>query len=190
MSLLSSVLVYMILKLVPGIVTTMSGPKTRTDTFLRLNQPRPMTGPPNQQMKRAYCNWGHRPKPNRVWPAVIAPGRAVMPHLRAVLVTATISITLIVAPPASAGYSLFVFVQQADSPGNDYSRINNSSFDECEHSCETDTACNAFTYNQIKGVCFLKSAAAQWTTITLGAITGIKLSPLLPSELSPPSEGK
>jgi PAN domain-containing protein len=65
-----------------------------------------------------------------------------------------------------------------------------SLFDECEHSCETETTCNAFTYNQINGVCFLKSAAAQWTTITLGAITGIKLSPLLPSELSPPSEGK
>jgi hypothetical protein len=115
-----------------------------------------------------------------------------MQHLRAVVVTyaVAISITLIVAPPALAGYSLFVFVQQADSPGNDYSRINHSSFDECEHSCETDTACNAFTYNQIKGVCFLKSAAAQWTTITLGAITGIKLSPLLPSEVSPPSEGE
>jgi hypothetical protein len=118
-------------------------------------------------------------------------GRA-MQHLRAVLVTcvATISITLIVAPPAIAGYNLFVFVQQADSPGNDYSRIDHFSFDECEHSCEADTACNAFTYNQIKGVCFLKSAAAQWTMITLGAITGIKLSPLLPSELSLPSEGE
>jgi hypothetical protein len=115
-----------------------------------------------------------------------------MQPLRTVLVTcvATLSITFIVAPPALAGYSLFVFVQQADSPGNDYSRINHSSFDECERSCETDTTCNAFTYNEIKGVCFLKSAAAQWTTITIGAITGIKLSPLLPSELSPPSEGK
>jgi hypothetical protein len=107
-----------------------------------------------------------------------------MQHLRAVLVTcvATISITFVVASPATAGYNMFVFAQQADSPGNDYSRIDHFSFDECEHSCETDTACNAFTYNQIKGVCFLKSAAAQWTMITLGAITGIKLSPLAPCE--------
>jgi alpha-2-macroglobulin len=107
-----------------------------------------------------------------------------MQHLRAVLVTcmATISITFVVAAPAMAGYKMFVFAQQADSPGNDYSRIDHFSFDECEHSCETDTACNAFTYNQIKGVCFLKSAAAQWTMVTLGAITGIKLSPLAPCE--------
>jgi hypothetical protein len=43
--------------------------------------------------------------------------------------------------------------------------------------CLSDTACNAFTYNQLKSICFLKSAAAQWTIITLGAITGIRLSP-------------
>ncbi len=108
-----------------------------------------------------------------------------MQHLRAILVTylAAISITFIVAGPAMAGYNMFVFVPQADSPGNDYSRIDHFSFDEGEHSCEVDTACNAFTYNQIKQVCFLKRAAAQWTMITLGAITGIKLSPLLPSEI-------
>jgi hypothetical protein len=36
---------------------------------------------------------------------------------------------------------------------------------------------HAFTYNRLKQICFLKSAAAQWTIINLGAITGIRLSP-------------
>ncbi len=47
---------------------------------------------------------------------------------------------------------------------------------------ETDTACNAFTYNQAQNVCFLKRAASQWTTFYAWGITGIKLSPLAPSE--------
>lgn len=81
------------------------------------------------------------------------------------------------AAPAMAGYSNFVFVAQADSPGNDYKRIAGLSFDQCVTACDADTACNAFTYNQLKSICFLKSAAAQWTITTLGAITGIRLSP-------------
>ena len=51
------------------------------------------------------------------------------------------------------------------------------SVDECVNRCDADTACNAFTYNRLKQICFLKSAAAQWTIINLGAITGIRLSP-------------
>jgi hypothetical protein len=101
-----------------------------------------------------------------------------MQHLQAVVVTCVVvSITSMLVAPAMAGYSSFVFVPQADSPGNDYKRIGGLSFDECVHSCDADTACNAFTYNQLKQICFLKSAAAQWTILTLGAITGIRLSP-------------
>ena len=56
-----------------------------------------------------------------------------MQHLRAIFVTylATISITFMVAGPAMAGYKMFVFVPQADSPGNDYSEKDHFSFDEC-----------------------------------------------------------
>ena len=101
-----------------------------------------------------------------------------MQHLRAVLVACVVvSITSMLAAPAIAGYSSFVFVPQADSPGNDYKRVGGLSFDECVHSCDADPTCNAFTYNELKRICFLKKAAAQWTIITLGAITGIKLSP-------------
>ena len=101
-----------------------------------------------------------------------------MQHLQAVFVTCVVvSITSMLVAPAMAGYSNFVFAQQADSPGNDYKRIGGLSFDECVHSCDADTECNAFTYNQLKRTCFLKSAATQWTIIRLGAITGIKLSP-------------
>jgi hypothetical protein len=103
---------------------------------------------------------------------------SAMQHLQALFVTCVVvSITSMFTAPAMAGYSNFVFAQQADSPGNDYKRIGDLSFDECVHSCDADTACNAFTYNQLKRICFLKSAAAHWTIITLGAITGIKLSP-------------
>jgi PAN domain-containing protein len=101
-----------------------------------------------------------------------------MQYLRAFLTC----LVLIPFMPAMAAEKMFVFVPQADSPGNDYSRIDHSSFEKCELSCERDVACNAFTYNQIKGLCLLKKAPAQWTTIAIGAITGIKLSPLLPSE--------
>jgi PAN domain len=97
----------------------------------------------------------------------------------------TISIMLVIPEQATALERLFVFVQQADSPGNDYSRINNSTFEKCELSCERDIECNAFTYNQIRGECFLKKAPAQWTTIRPGAITGIRLSPI---QLSPEDE--
>jgi PAN domain len=99
-------------------------------------------------------------------------------HLQAGLVTGVVvSIMSILAAPAMAGYSSFVFVAQADSPGNDYKRIGSLTFDECVNRCDADTACNAFTYNELKRTCFLKSAAAQWTILTLGAITGIRLSP-------------
>ena len=82
------------------------------------------------------------------------------------------------ATQAIALEKIFVFVSQADSPGNDYSKTVHSTFEKCVLSCERDTQCNAFTYNQIKSECFLKTAPAQWTVIRLGAITGIRLSPL------------
>jgi aspartyl protease family protein len=82
---------------------------------------------------------------------------------------------------APRGGSSFVMLSQADSPGNDYSRIDNFDMEECRRSCETDDGCNAFTYNLAKGVCFLKRAANQWTSFYAWAITGIKLS-------SPPKE--
>jgi hypothetical protein len=112
---------------------------------------------------------------------------SAMHQFRAILATCVVAISTTFAIPdrATAVESMFVFVQQADSPGNDYSRIDHSSFEKCELSCERDVACNAFTYNQIKGECFLKKAPAQWTTMRLGAITGIKLSPV-----RPPSEGE
>jgi hypothetical protein len=94
----------------------------------------------------------------------------------------TIAITFMLASPAIASEREFIFVSQADSPGNDYSRIDHFTFEECQHSCEVDTACNAFTYNRAQGVCFLKRAANQWTTFYAWAITGIKLSPLAPCE--------
>ena len=101
-----------------------------------------------------------------------------MQHLRAALFTlATLLMVFIVAEPAMAQESQFVLVPRADSPGNDYTRIDHFSFEDCQRSCAGDTSCNAFTYNQLNGVCFLKSAANQWVQFYAWAITGIKLSP-------------
>ena len=84
-----------------------------------------------------------------------------------------------VLPTAGASRSggpSFVIVAQADSPGNDYSRIDDFSFEDCRSSSEADDGCNAFTYNHSGGVCFLKRAANQWTSFYAWARTGIKLS--------------
>ena len=99
-----------------------------------------------------------------------------------VLRVAIISTPLVLAAPALAGENKFVFVPQSDSPGNDYLRVDNSSFDDCARRCDAQVACNAFTYNRIRGVCFLKRSANASTTFYASGITGIKLSP---SELAP-----
>ena len=78
--------------------------------------------------------------------------------------------------------SYFVIIRRADSPGSDYSRIDHFSFENCRNSCEADQGCKAFTYNQARGVCFLKRAANQSTNFDARAITGIKLSSLQPQE--------
>jgi hypothetical protein len=98
--------------------------------------------------------------------------------------------------PASASRSSgpsFVLISQADSPGNDYSRIDHFSFEECRSSCAGDDGCNAFTYNHARGVCFLKRAPNQWTNFYAWASTGIKLSrakkkTALAAPAEPPSE--
>ena len=87
---------------------------------------------------------------------------------------------------APRGGASFVMLSQANSTGNDYSRIDNFDMEECRHSCEVDDGCNAFTYNLAKGVCFLKRAANQWTNFYAWAITGIKLSSPTPAQVPQP----
>ena len=79
--------------------------------------------------------------------------------------------------PGMASENRFVLVPQADSPGNDYLRVDPSSLEECERRCDEQSACKAFTYNQRHGVCFLKRSASRSTKFYAFAITGIKLSP-------------
>jgi hypothetical protein len=85
--------------------------------------------------------------------------------------------TLILAAPASAGDNKFVFIPQSDSPGNDYSTVENSSFEECARKCDDQRECNAFTYNQLHGACFLKLSANRAITFYALATTGVKLTP-------------
>jgi hypothetical protein len=94
-----------------------------------------------------------------------------------VVCAAIISATLMLAAPAMAGENKFVFVPRADSPGNDYLRVENSSLEECERRCDALSECNAFTYNQLHSVCSLKRSANRVTEFYAFAITGIRLSP-------------
>ncbi len=88
-----------------------------------------------------------------------------------------ISTTLMLVAPAMAGENKFVFVPLADSPGNDNLRVENSSLEDCERSCDAQSQCNAFTYNQLQSVCLLKYSANRQLTFYAFAVTGVKLSP-------------
>jgi hypothetical protein len=98
-------------------------------------------------------------------------------QLASVLRAAIMSIAFMLAAPVLADENNFVFVRQADSPGNDYQRVDNSSFEDCAQRCDTQTQCNAFTYNQLHSECFLKLSANRATTFHALATTGVKLSP-------------
>ena len=84
----------------------------------------------------------------------------------------------LVTPTRSDEAGSFFVIPRADSPGNDYFKITLFTYEECQHNCEADKECNAFTYNQARSVCFLKRAVNQWTNFSAWAITGIKLSSL------------
>ena len=107
-----------------------------------------------------------------------------MQHIRPLCVVCAAIIStafMLLAAPARASENRFVFVPQADSPGNDYLRVEPSSLEECERRCDEESACNAFTYNQRHGVCFLKRSANRFTKFYAFAVTGIKLSPSVES---------
>ena len=94
-----------------------------------------------------------------------------------VLRAAIISIAFMLAAPALVDENKFVFVPQGDSPGNDYQRVDHSSFEDCAQRCDAQSQCNAFTYNQLHSECFLKLSANRTTTFYALATTGVKLSP-------------
>lgn len=83
-----------------------------------------------------------------------------------------------------------VTIPQADSPGNDYATFTLFTTADCQRSCEADKACNAFTYNQARSVCFLKRAANQWMSFYPWATTGVKLFPVNqePTSVTPESQ--
>ena len=97
--------------------------------------------------------------------------------LASALRAAIISIAFMRAAPVLADENKFVFVPQEDSPGNDYHRLDNSSFEDCAQRCDAERQCNAFTFNQLHNECFLKLSANRATTFYALATTGVKLSP-------------
>jgi hypothetical protein len=92
---------------------------------------------------------------------------------------ALISAMVVLAAPAKAAENEFVHIPRADSPGNDYRKLDDSSIEDCERKCAADGACNAFTYNQLQGACFLKLAANPIIKFYALATTGVKLAPSL-----------
>jgi cytochrome c len=97
-----------------------------------------------------------------------------------------ISTVFVFAAPAIGRENKFVFIPRADSPGNDLLRVNNSSFEDCARRCDAKSDCNAFTYNQRHGVCFLKRSTNREIAFYAFAITGLKLPP---SELVTATQG-
>ena len=90
-----------------------------------------------------------------------------------VLCAAIISTTLMLTAPGMASENSFVFVPQADSPGNDYLRMDHSSLEQCARNCDAQNSCNAFTYNKLHGVCFLKRSANRSAALLKLVTTGI-----------------
>ena len=74
---------------------------------------------------------------------------------------AIFSVTLMLVGTGVASENSFVFIPQADSPGNEYSRVRNSSFEDCTKRCDAQNECNAFTYNQRQGRLFPKALRQQ-----------------------------
>ncbi len=66
-----------------------------------------------------------------------------------------------------------------DLPGFDYSTLKDTDLDSCSATCTEDKLCQAFTFNEKAGWCFLKGAAGTETPFT-GATSGrVEQSPTL-----------
>ncbi|HEY7617418.1 MAG TPA: PAN domain-containing protein [Terriglobales bacterium] len=101
----------------------------------------------------------------------------------------TLISALLVVAAAAAAENEFVRVPRADSPGNDYLRLEHSSLEDCERRCAGESACNAFTYNELQGACFLKLSASPTIKFYAFATTGVRLSPSLMPEGTAPGTG-
>jgi hypothetical protein len=63
-----------------------------------------------------------------------------------------------------------------DAPGNDYYSFVPPTLSGCKDRCDKEPNCKAFTYNELKQVCFLKNKQAPSLVRHAGAITGVKVA--------------
>jgi hypothetical protein len=106
------------------------------------------------------------------------------------VVRAALMATMVVlAAPATAADNTFVQIPRADSPGNDYLKLDLPSIEACEGKCAADSACNAFTYNELESACFLKLVANPVITFYAFATTGVKLAPSMTAAGGEPGTG-
>ena len=87
-----------------------------------------------------------------------------------------VTLLMTIASPGVAGEGSLVFVPRADSPGDDYSSVADSSFHAWARRCDVQPQSKAFTFNHFDYTCFLKRAVRTSTTFHAFAITGVKLS--------------
>lgn len=81
---------------------------------------------------------------------------------------------------AQSGFEVF---DRADLPGGDYLSIEGGTYNQCAAQCARDGACQAFTYNKAKRVCFLKDAVGQPKRFA-GAVSGRKTGAAAPARAS------
>ena len=74
---------------------------------------------------------------------------------------------------ASLAQSGFEVLQGTDMPGGDYLTIEGGKHGQCAAKCAADSACQGYTYNAAKRVCFLKDSVGKAKRFK-GAISGRK----------------
>jgi PAN domain-containing protein len=70
----------------------------------------------------------------------------------------------------------FEIFADKDSSGNDIKVLQGGSLKQCMSECLSETACQGFTYNLQKHVCFLKQELGSTLSDFRGAVTGRKLT--------------
>ena len=90
-----------------------------------------------------------------------------------------------ISAPATGGTQALVRYVNRDVDGADYRVLGNSRLDDCERQCQSDSQCQAFTFNTWENVCFLKSSANVLRVEPRG-ISGVRAIADVRSAVRPP----
>jgi hypothetical protein len=93
--------------------------------------------------------------------------RALVRALSALLIAVPVAL----APPASAQDRRVIITEGADYFGADYDVRRDVDLNACTAACQADPQCQAFTFNEAAGWCFLKSDVGELRAVA-GAVSG------------------